>query len=489
MNEVEVMGRLTHRAAILGLGWFISGAAPAPRVPTITFEPYTFKAADGTTVEAERGVFRVPENRNDPGARQIEIGLVRFRSTSAHPGPPIIYLAGGPGGSGVATARGRRFPLFMAMREFGDVIALDQRGTGWSNVIPECKTAHRFPLDQPLTLERSMPLFRDAANECAAFWHAQGVDLAGYNTMENARDIETLRRALGVEKVSLWGISYGSHLALATIKVMPDHIERIVLAGLEGLDQTVKLPAHTDAYFARLQQAIAADSGAAAAYPDLAALMRRVHARLDTAPVTTTFTVAGEPVTMTVGKIEMQLLAAGLIADPASAARLPALYAMADAGDLSRIAPFVYSNLRRDPVSFRGMPEAMDLMSGVSAARLGLVARQAETSLLGDLLNFPMPHLVGTMALPDLGDDFRAPVKTSIPTLVFTGTLDGRTYPEAAAETLRGFANVRQVMVQNGGHNVFMQSPVISEIILRFMRGEDVPATVTLDAPVFLVPG
>lgn len=484
------MAVIVRMTTVLVMICLTACADPEPVAPAITFEPYEFEAADGATVEAERGVFRVPENRNNPDAREIEIGLVRFRSTSENPGPPIIYLAGGPGGSGVATARGRRFPLFMAMREFGDVIALDQRGTGWSNSIPECKTEHRFPLDEPLTLEQSIPVLRVAADECAVFWNEQGVDLAGYNTLESVRDIDALRRALGADKVSLWGISYGSHLALAALKTMPGRIERVVLAGVEGLDQTVKLPARTDAYFARLQDAINVDPGAAAAYPDLAAMMHRVHARLDTAPMTTTFTdPSGETITMVVGKTEMQLLASFSIADPAGAARLPAIYAMVNAGDMSRIAPLIYENLRRDAVSFRGMPEAMDVMSGVSAARLALVRQQAETSLLGDLLNFPMPHLIGTMGLVDLGDDFRTPVTTDVPTLMLTGTLDGRTYPESGADVRAGFANATQVTVENGGHNVFMQSPEIAEIVLRFMRGEDVPTLVTLEPPTFLVLG
>ena len=84
----------------------------------VSFSHYEFEASNGTKVEAEKGTFLVPENRSDPNTRQIEIGFVRFRSTSENPGAPIVYLAGGPGGTGVGTARRWRFPLFMAMREF-----------------------------------------------------------------------------------------------------------------------------------------------------------------------------------------------------------------------------------------------------------------------------------------------------------------------------------------------------------------------------------
>ena len=106
-------------------------------------------------------------------------------------------------------------------------------------------------------------------------------------------------------------------------------------------------------------------------------------------------------------------------------------------------------------------------------------------ALLGDLLNFPMPQMVGAFGLTDLGETFRAPVKTDVPTLALVSTLDGRTYPEGADDALAGFSNLTRVTVENGGHNVYMQDPVISEIVIDYMRGEDVPATVTLAPPQF----
>src|SRR5687768_4365697 len=101
------------RAAALA-GCCLATAAAAA-VPALRVEPYAFRLADGTDLPAERGTFSVPEDRNDPRSRRIDIGFVRFRSTNPNPGAPIVYLAGGPGGSGVATARGPRQPIFLAL--------------------------------------------------------------------------------------------------------------------------------------------------------------------------------------------------------------------------------------------------------------------------------------------------------------------------------------------------------------------------------------
>ena len=87
------------------------------------------------------------------------------------------------------------------------------------------------------------------------------------------------------EKLTLWGISYGTHLALASIKVMENHIDKLLLASAEGLNQTVKLPARTDAYFQRLQQAIDLQPNSKAVYPDIIGLIKRVNKNLEANPI------------------------------------------------------------------------------------------------------------------------------------------------------------------------------------------------------------
>ena len=82
--------------------------------------------------------------------------LLSFRLNDMTP------IAGGPGGSGISTARGSRFPLFMAMREFGDVIAFDQRGVGQSQGNLRCNQRYAVRLDeageqQPLPAKPLLP--------------------------------------------------------------------------------------------------------------------------------------------------------------------------------------------------------------------------------------------------------------------------------------------------------------------------------------------
>jgi beta-lactamase class A/pimeloyl-ACP methyl ester carboxylesterase len=213
-----------------------SSAVDRSRVGELKLEPYLFKTNDGEEVESELGSLVVPENRRAPRSHMIELAFVRFKSTSKDPGPPIVYLEGGPGGSGIDAARGAAFPSLMALREIGDVIALDQRGTGMSRPGLDCSRTWGLPLDRPGNPREIRRILKERLRACAQEMVDQGIDLLGYNTEESADDVEALRRALGAEKISLWGISYGTHLGLAVIRRHGEHTHRAVLTGVSGAE-------------------------------------------------------------------------------------------------------------------------------------------------------------------------------------------------------------------------------------------------------------
>jgi pimeloyl-ACP methyl ester carboxylesterase len=470
-----------HVCLAIGLIASASSALAAPAEDAITFE-----SRSGDKVDAFRGTFTVPENRAHPKGRQLQIHYVRFAATGTHAGPPIIYLSGGPGGSGIETAKGERFALFMAMREFGDVIALDQRGAGQSRAAPTCVSDTIIPMDRRVASQERNTLLRKAVAYCGAFWREAGYDPKGYTTVESARDLEALRKHLGAAKISLWGISYGTHLALAAIKEMGPRLDKVALSSVEGLDQTVKLPSETDAYFDRLQAAIDKQPAAKAAFPDIKALMRRVHARLDTTPIMLSLPAKGGAKPMLLTSEMMQMTASAMIADPQGAAQLLMLYLAVDMGITQPVAA-VFSRFVTPgaPEEFDLMPLAMDVASGIDAKRLAQVEAEAKTALLGDTLNYPMPQLASALDL-DLGETFRQAPKSAVPTLVLTGTLDGRTYPREQQAAVSGLSNAVTVTVENAGHNLFMVSPEVTEVMREFMRG-DAPHTrlIRTEAPSF----
>ena len=442
--------------------------------PSLKVEPYDFKLRDGTVIQAERGSFEVPEHRANARSRRIKIGFVRFRSTSARPGPPIVYLAGGPGGSGIDAARGPRQPIFLALRELGDVIALDQRGVGLSNAVPSCKASAALDPAGGLNERTFTRYYRDTLKKCVAEWRAAGVAVEGYTTPENADDLEALRLALGAPKLRLWAISYGTHLAFEMMRRHPRSVDRVIMASVEGMDQTVKLPARVDAALGRL-------AGAAAAN-DLLATMRRVHAKLDATPQTMTVGDATGQVSFSMDSFALRSMIGGIAKNPAGIRQLAQLYGAFDAGLGQAVAPLLYGAFLNDPLTMTGMPELMDLASGISRKRLGEFRREAATAIVGTATNFPMPQVSGAVPTIDLGDAFRTDVQSSIPTLVFSGDLDLRTPLEEQATATEGLRKLTTVIVRNGGHDLYETDPAIAGMIATFFKGGTVTRT-TLTLP------
>lgn len=439
--------------------------------PNLTVEPYTFEADDDRTVEAELGRFRVPENRQRPDGRTIELAFIRFPSTSPNPGSPIVYLAGGPGGSGSGTAEGTRFDLFQALREVADVIAFDQRGTGLSDRLPDCPREVALPLSEPGTRAAYADHVAEATRACAAHWRSLGVDLAAYNTEESADDLNALRQALGADQISLWGISYGTHLALTTIRRHPERIARAVLAGVEGPDHTLKMPSDQQALLEEIDRQHREQNPEA---PSLLDDTEVVLDRLRADPVTVETEMDGEPVPLTIGAFDVQWLAAAMLGGPSLSMQLPAMFSAMRDGDFSSVAPWV---LRlKAPDDINAMSAAMDAASGASIERRARIAREARETLLADAINFPAPVMAEALGVPDLGPAFRAPVASDVPTLFISGTMDGRTPVGNADEVRAGFSDHAHLVIEGAGHSdpLFLSSPLILERMRTFFGGRHV---------------
>src|SRR5688572_20254281 len=112
---------------LLAFVFIRSGVAQSPQ--PIGWEPFTIQLSGGTTIDAQRGWLEVPERHARPSGSKVRLPVVRLRATGANAGPPIIWLAGGPGESGIARVS-NSYPLFAALRAYGDVVTFDQRGTG-----------------------------------------------------------------------------------------------------------------------------------------------------------------------------------------------------------------------------------------------------------------------------------------------------------------------------------------------------------------------
>jgi pimeloyl-ACP methyl ester carboxylesterase len=189
----------------------------------------------------------------------MQLAVAIIRATAPQPQlDPVLYLAGGPGGGALYTI------YLWANQPFArdrDVILFDQRGTGFSEPLLICEN---YDIDRNLQII-------GYHKACAEAMTADGIDLGAYNSVQSAKDIALLVEALGYDQVNLYGISYGTRLALTVMRDQPQIVRAAVLDS--------PYPLHINAFeqqtvngfnaMDQLLSACAGDEGCAQAYPDL----------------------------------------------------------------------------------------------------------------------------------------------------------------------------------------------------------------------------
>ena len=449
------------------------------KVGEVTFEPYSFETVAGEKIDAQLGRLTVPENRSDPQTPLIELAFVVLKSTAKNPKAPIVFLAGGPGVSGIEHAKGPRAPALLALREIADVVLLDQRGTGISKPDLSCDERLDYPLDQPASRESLLEAFKRQARKCA---HERLTgDLNAYNTEESARDINALREVLGASKISLLGTSYGTTLALTTIRRYGEHIDRAILVGVEGPDQTIKLPANGQKQLLKLAEFFKNDLRIGSRIPDFIGMLTTVAERLRNQPATVEVDeadggVAGEKVQITVGEFDLKLMTALSIGSDTGIREFPAaLYSMYQ-GDYSLLGKWA-RRFRRQQVSV--VQAAMDCASNVSDERWRQIKEEENTVFLGREVDFPFPDICSAWGVRPLEPSYRSEIRSDVNALFISGSLDGRTPVSNAEEIKKGFANGELVIIEGAAHGdrLFVGSPQITAVMLDFMKGN--PSSVT----------
>ncbi len=444
----------------------------AQKVGTIDFQPTKFTASSGEVVDCETGWINVPElHSNLKSPTTIKLPVIRFKSTSLNPGHPIIYLAGGPGASGLDSAKEAIFPLLMALRQRADVIVFDQRGTGIAE--PSLKISEKImmPLDTALDEEVSRRYLSAKAKSISDEIAKRGINLSAYNTAENADDVEDLRKALGAEKITVWGHSYGTHLALAFIKRHPKNVHQAILGSINGLEQRWRLPSNLDDLIDRIDSYINLYPKLKRQIPSLRQSVATVFLRLEKNPVVVS--LQGKP--MKIGKLELQTLVAIRSGDLEFVKMLPMLFGQMEKGDYSFVAPMIVGAVKQRELG-TAMQFSMHIASGVSSERLNEIEKLEITSLFGRGMNFPYNEkdFLSALNIKDLGSDFRKSIISEVPTLFLSATMDGRTSLPDAVLVRQRFPTSQLVVIEGASHDFYHLSSQILVAMQDFLDGKKV---------------
>jgi len=472
----------SYHAAMLALV-----LAAALQTPVIRWEPFELPPG-AATLQAQLGKMTVPLRRARPEAGSVELAFVRLQARDGKRGAPIVYLAGGPGGSGIAAARNAyALPTLARLAQSADVILLDQRGIGMSSPRPVCAAKPVDPQARVASTAEMLPRAVANARACVEEWAAKGVDVGGFTVAESAADLDDLRRALGAPKISLLGHSYGTYLALAAIRAYGPTIERAALLATAGPNHMRKLPVVLDLQLAKLSMLAKDDPSIGAEVPDMSALLRRVLTKLEREPIAVTITdrARKEKVQLRIGPDALRRILVADIGDGNDFPVFPALLLTIDRGDPSILAWFVEKRYNQSTGTDL-MAYGIRCSAGATATRDREIALQAQTSLFANAQNGWYPDICAALPSIDLGDAFRAPIVSDVPVLFISGTLDSNTPPYQAEEMRWSMPRAMHLIVQNAGHEDLEPNEDVQSAIADYFAGRDVSARrIALPTPDF----
>ena len=259
---------------------------PSGSVPRYERAPCPVEIAPGERVDC--GILVVPERRGVAGTRAIRLPVMIFRSRLAVPAAdPVLYMAGGPGGSTVA---GRRSGKNLPFLDDRDVILLEQRGAHHAQPALRCPDINRLKGEVAAGRLRgtaATEALSAAAAACRRQLTSSGVDLDGYTSAATADDIEDLRKALGYETWNLHGISYSTRLMLTVLRRHPAGVRSVILDSVLPPDVNFDEVSAANLWRALnvVFDACAVDRGCSAAHPDLRGTFARLVAAADVRPL------------------------------------------------------------------------------------------------------------------------------------------------------------------------------------------------------------
>jgi pimeloyl-ACP methyl ester carboxylesterase len=318
-----------------------------------------------------------------------------------------------------------------------------------------------------------------AARVCAEEWTAKGLDLSGFTVRESAADVDDLRKALGVPKVSLLGHSYGTYLGLAVIREYGRNVERAVLISTAGPNHMRKLPLVLDGQLAKLSML---------AKSDMTAQLRRVLAKLEREPIAVTVTdrARREEIELRIGPDALRRILVMDIGDGNDFIVFPALLETLERGDPSILAWFVEKRYNQSAAGVDLMVYGMRCSGGATELRDRQIALEAARSIFGNAQNAAYPEVCAVLPPHDSGDAFRSAIVSEVPVLFLSGTLDSNTPPYQAEELRWTMPNSTHIIVANAGHEDLEPMPEVQAAIADYFAGVDVSARrIALPAPRF----
>lgn len=437
------------------------------------------------------GYVTVPENRGNPHGATVRLAVAIFKSPNVQNDPyPVIRLEGGPGGSSLDNwahyITSSNYSSFVFNH---DLIMFDQRGTGYSTPSLKCPETLQLQfetLDKRLSATDFKRLQLQALSACHDRLVRSGVDLNAFNALENAADVRDLILALKYKQANLYGVSYGTRLALTTMRLFPSVIHSVILDSVYPPQKNrTDLPGAAQRVFNVLFQGCAAQASCDRLYPHLDNVFYQLVTDLNANPARfqTTDATTGKSYNVVMAGDDFVFVLFNALYVTQIIPVLPKMIFQVSDHNYTLLSE-IYGAVEFDDTFSDGMfysdecSEDWDfLMQNDIVPAMQGITSQIRPALQNDLqLEYEDCQLWHVQQSPPAQ---KQPVVSDIPTLVLSDEYDPITPPangKLAAQTLK---NSYYFLFPGLGHGAEYNSPCVNSIISAF---DDTPTQKPSDA-------
>lgn len=463
--------------------------AADPELAAVQFERCTIGDGHASLV-AECATLDVPLDPRESDAASLTLALARLPARGRNrAADPLVFIAGGPGQSAVDTFASVASAFRAANRE-RDIVLVDQRGTGGSMPL-DCPTDEDSAAS-PASDDELGPI-EDAARQAQRCLDSLTHDTRLFTTSIAVQDLEQVRRALAIDRWNVYGVSYGTRVALHYARRYPTAVRSLILDAVVppgtplGPDIAPLAQRALDLVLQRCQDT----DECAAAFPNIADRTTALLEQLDDAPVTVAWEdiANGDVRRDTLERADLAVTLRLLAYSAWGASLLPSM--LDDAIEQAHFAPFarqanLQANALADTLS-AGMhysvicTEDLPFMPGTQALDA------ARDTFLGDE---PLrAQLAACERWPEgvIDSDFHSPLSLNVPVLILSGEADPVTPPDYG-DRLADMLGPRARHIVNAGQG-HMQATLgcTPSLLAEFLQDGDA-AALSVDCLERLVP-
>jgi pimeloyl-ACP methyl ester carboxylesterase len=483
-------------AALLALA-----AVSALAAPKLERDRCVFKPPRGDRLECYTLV--VPENREFPQGAEVRLKVAVLKARRAIARDPVIYLAGGPGDSPLVALNAGADPLAegdwwadtATIRRKRDVIIISERGAGGSTPNLDCFEPRTTEAARARRRAITLPQERELLLKCRSEFDKRKVDVSQYTTPALADDVADLVTAMHLQKVNLYGISYGTRWALEVMRRHPDFIRSVVLDGVypPQINGEQNEPEIVRTAFEQLYADCASDQLCRSRNPNLANNTRAAITEADARPINLTLDLDAGPQAARLDSAKLLLVLLHMMRE-GEAAMIPEAITALRNGDRRLITQFAEmleddegalteQNAQQfgglfNTIECRESWAAVDQAAREQAVQAGgIYSLSAQMSRLG-------PYCP-VWRVPVAPPAERQPVKSDLPTLLLSGGYDWLTPPSWGRDAAKYLSLSRHVIFRAQGHGVTAQDPCAARLRDEFIDAPDprFPTSCRGDAP------